>query len=204
MIANGDNHDPNRIDPRKAPLRPPPRRVRRRDHLLDPGGALPGAGDSFAVGAGLTLRGHDLQNGGVDHPRVRRGGLRREFMTKGIRALLESRAPGRYWVAELEGRVVGQLLITFEWSDWRNRMVWWIQSVYVMPNVRGRGVLRTLYDATRREALASGSGGLRLYVDTTNVRAQRVYAALGMRGDHYRVFEEMFAEPLSSADILDR
>ena len=127
-----------------------------------------------------------------------------DTLRQGIRALLESRAPGRYWVAELEGRVVGQLLITFEWSDWRNRMVWWIQSVYVMPNVRGRGVLRTLYDATRREALASGSGGLRLYVDTTNVRAQKVYAALGMSGDHYRVFEEMFAEPLSSADISDR
>ena len=127
-----------------------------------------------------------------------------DTLRQGIRALLESRAPGRYWVAELEGRVVGQLLVTFEWSDWRNRMVWWIQSVYVMPNVRGRGVLRTLYDATRREALASGSGGLRLYVDTTNVRAQKVYAALGMSGDHYRVFEEMFAEPLSSADISDR
>ena len=122
----------------------------------------------------------------------------------GVAALLEGRAPGRYWVAELDGGVVGQLLITYECSDWRNCMVWWIQSVYVMPNVRGRGVLRTLYDATRREALASGSGGLRLYVDTTNVRAQKVYAALGMSGDHYRVFEEMFAEPLSSADILDR
>ena len=127
-----------------------------------------------------------------------------DTLRQGIRALLESREPGQYWVAELEGRVVGQLLITFEWSDWRNRMVWWIQSVYVMPNVRGRGVLRTLYDATRREALASGSGGLRLYVDTTNVRAQKVYAALGMSGDHYRVFEEMFAEPLRSADISDR
>jgi len=116
-------------------------------------------------------------------------------LRQGIRALLESRAPGRYWVAELEGRLVGQLLITYEWSDWRNRMVWWIQSVYVAPDARSRGVLRTLYDAARREALAAGSGGLRLYVDTTNVRAQAVYAALGMNGGHYRVFEDMFAEP---------
>jgi GNAT superfamily N-acetyltransferase len=123
-----------------------------------------------------------------------------DTLRQGIRALLESRAPGRYWVAEVEGRVVGQLLITFEWSDWRNRMVWWIQSVYVAPDARGRGVLRTLYDAARREALASGLGGLRLYVDTTNIRAQAVYAALGMNGDHYRVFEDMFAEPPRSAD----
>jgi len=118
-----------------------------------------------------------------------------ETLREGIRALLESRAPGRYWVAELDGRVAGQLLVTFEWSDWRNRMVWWIQSVYVMPDARGRGVLRALYDVARREALAAGAGGLRLYVDTTNTRAMAVYTALGMNGDHYRVFEDMFAEP---------
>jgi GNAT superfamily N-acetyltransferase len=118
-----------------------------------------------------------------------------ETLREGILALLESRAPGRYWIAELEGGVVGQLLITFEWSDWRNRMVWWIQSVYVEPGVRGRGVLRALYDTVRREAQAAGAGGLRLYVNTQNVRAQGVYAALGMNGDHYRVFEDMFADP---------
>ena len=118
-----------------------------------------------------------------------------ETLRQGIRALLESRAPGRYWVAELDGRVVGQLLITFEWSDWRNRMVWWIQSVYVAPDARGRGVLRMLYGVARREAVAVGSAGLRLYVDTANIRAQAAYAALGMNGDHYRVFEDMFAEP---------
>jgi GNAT superfamily N-acetyltransferase len=122
-----------------------------------------------------------------------------DTLREGIRALLESRAPGRYWVAEIEGRVVGQLLITFEWSDWRNRMVWWIQSVYVLPEARGRGVLRTLYETARREALAAGSGGLRLYVDTTNIGAQGAYAALGMNGDHYRVFEDMFAEPALSS-----
>jgi ribosomal protein S18 acetylase RimI-like enzyme len=118
-----------------------------------------------------------------------------DTLREGIRALLESRAPGRYWVAELDGRVAGQLLVTFEWSDWRNRMVWWIQSVYVAPDARRRGVLRTLYDAARREALAAGAGGLRLYVDNSNIRAQAVYASLGMNGDHYRVFEDMFAEP---------
>jgi GNAT superfamily N-acetyltransferase len=123
-----------------------------------------------------------------------------DTLREGIRALLDSRAPGRYWVAELEGRVVGQLLITFEWSDWRNRMVWWIQSVYVVPESRGSGVFRMLYDAARQEARTAGAGGLRLYVDTTNVRAQAVYAALGMNGDHYRVFEDMFDEPPRTTD----
>ena len=114
-------------------------------------------------------------------------------LRRGIRALLERQVPGHYLVAELDSRVVGQLLITFEWSDWRNCMVWWIQSVYVAPDVRGTGILRTLYDAVRRDAIARGAGGLRLYVDTTNSHAQTVYAAIGMDGGHYRVFEDMFA-----------
>ncbi len=113
----------------------------------------------------------------------------------GVLALLEERAPGCYWVAQRDGRVVGQLLITYEWSDWRNRMVWWIQSVHVAPDARQDGVFRALYACARREALAAGAGGLRLYVDTSNTRAQAVYSALGMNGDHYRVFEEMFGAP---------
>jgi ribosomal protein S18 acetylase RimI-like enzyme len=113
----------------------------------------------------------------------------------GVLALLEGRAPGRYWAAELDGQIVGQLLVTYEWSDWRNRMVWWIQSVHVAPAARRRGVFRALYETARREARAAGAGGLRLYVDTTNAAAQKVYTALGMNGEHYRVFEDMFAEP---------
>ena len=110
-------------------------------------------------------------------------------------ALLEDRAPGRYWVAERGGQVVGQLLITYEWSDWRNRLVWWIQSVHVAPAARRHGVFRVLYAFARQEAQSAGAGGLRLYVDVTNTRAQAVYTAMGMNGDHYRVFEEMFEEP---------
>jgi GNAT superfamily N-acetyltransferase len=113
----------------------------------------------------------------------------------GITALLDGRAPGQYWIAELGGRVVGQLLITHEWSDWRNCMVWWIQSVYVAADARQQGVLKALYAHVRREAQAAGVGGLRLYVDNTNTRAQAVYARLGMKGDHYHVFEDMFREP---------
>jgi len=110
----------------------------------------------------------------------------------GVAALLDGRAPGVYWVAELDGQVVGQLLVTYEWSDWRNCMVWWIQSVYVAQEARRKGVLRTLYAHLRGEAQAAGAGGLRLYVDNTNTPAQAAYAALGMKGDHYRVFEDMF------------
>jgi GNAT superfamily N-acetyltransferase len=142
------------------------------------------AGDLEALVAGNVALADESEHVRLDEDTLRHG----------IRALLDSRAPGRYWVAELEGRVVGQLLITFEWSDWRNRMVWWVQSVYVVPDARGRGVFRALYETARREAEAAGAGGLRLYVDTTNARAQAVYAALGMNGGHYRVFEDMFAE----------
>jgi GNAT superfamily N-acetyltransferase len=113
-------------------------------------------------------------------------------LRSGVRALLDDRAKGRYWIAARDGEPVGQVLITYEWSDWRNRFVWWVQSVYVVPAERGRGVFRALYQHVRREAIAENAGGLRLYVDNTNTRAQAVYAAVGMRGDHYRVFEDMF------------
>ena len=115
-------------------------------------------------------------------------------LREGVLKLLDGREPGQYWVAELDGRVVGQLLITFEWSDWRNRLVWWMQSVYVEPDARGTGVFRALYECMRRAAQAAGAAGLRLYVDTTNTRAQTVYAAVGMKGEHYRVFEDLFEE----------
>lgn len=115
-------------------------------------------------------------------------------LREGVLKLLDGREPGQYWLAELDGRVVGQLLITFEWSDWRNRVVWWIQSVHVEPAARGTGVFRALYECMRRAAQTAGAAGLRLYVDTTNTRAQAVYAAVGMKGEHYKVFEDMFEE----------
>lgn len=116
-----------------------------------------------------------------------------EVLRAGVLAVLEDRVPGSFWVAESAGRVVGQLMITYEWSDWRNGMVWWIQSVHVDASVRQQGVFRQLYDFIRVRAREAGARGLRLYVDTTNTRAQAVYKALGMNGDHYRVFEEMWA-----------
>ena len=121
--------------------------------------------------------------------------LDRDTLRAGVEAVLTGRAPGQFSVAELEGRVVGQLLVTYEWSDWRNRLVWWIQSVHVAADARRLGVFRALYAHTRDAAKAVGAGGLRLYVDSTNTHAQAVYAALGMDGGHYQVFEDMFDEP---------
>ena len=118
-----------------------------------------------------------------------------ETLTMGVEAVLTGRVHGQFSVAEHEGRVVGQLLVTYEWSDWRNRPVWWIQSVHVASDARRLGVFRALYAYTREAARAAGAGGLRLYVDTTNTRAQAVYSALGMDGGHYQVFEDMFDEP---------
>lgn len=123
--------------------------------------------------------------------------LDRATVTRGVAAVLEGQVPGRYFVFEVDGRVQGQLMVTFEWSDWRARQVWWIQSVYVWPEARRGGVYRQLYHAVQAAARADGAGGIRLYVDERNTRAQEVYARLGMNGEHYRVFEAMFEEPAS-------
>ncbi|MGH9458214.1 MAG: GNAT family N-acetyltransferase [Thermoanaerobaculia bacterium] len=115
-----------------------------------------------------------------------------ETVRRGVAAVLADPSLGRYWLAEAEGELVASLLLTLEWSDWRNRRVWWIQSVWVEPAWRGRGVYRALYSHVQQEALADpGIAGIRLYVDRRNARAQAVYRALGMDGEHYTVFEWM-------------
>jgi len=116
-----------------------------------------------------------------------------QVVEPGVRAALLDPKLGAYWVLEEQGEVLAQLMITYEWSDWRNRIVWWIQSVYVAPKARGRGLYRALYEAVLEQAQEAGAAGLRLYVDTTNTSAQAVYCRLGMNGDHYRVFEKMFS-----------
>ena len=110
----------------------------------------------------------------------------------GIEALFSNPALGHYWVAEADGAVVASLMITFEWSDWRNRMVWWIQSVWVEEPWRRRGVYSALYRNVRELAEKDdGVGGIRLYVDRRNTSAQEVYRRMGMNGDHYLTFEWM-------------
>ncbi len=116
--------------------------------------------------------------------------LDRETVTRGVKAVFDDPARGRYFVADVDGRVVASLLITYEWSDWRNGVVWWIQSVYVVPELRGRGVYAGLYSHVKQSADATVRG-FRLYVDKRNTNAQEVYRRLGMNGEHYLVFEWM-------------
>lgn len=111
----------------------------------------------------------------------------------GIAAGLGDAHKARYLVAERNGRAVGTLMLTTEWSDWRNAWWWWIQSVYVAPDARRLGVFRALYAHVEGQARAApGVCGLRLYVENDNARAQATYAALGMVDAHYRVFEAEF------------
>ena len=116
--------------------------------------------------------------------------LDRETVRCGVRAVFEDASKGAYWVAQRDGEIVGALLAIPEWSDWRNATVLWIHSLYVIPEARGHGVFRKLYLALKE--LVQGRPdlkGLRLYVDNRNTQAQKVYEALGMDGEHYRVYE---------------
>ena len=117
----------------------------------------------------------------------------------GVCAVFDDPARGFYLIAEIDGRPAGQMMITYEWSDWRNGAFWWIQSVYTIRESRGRGVFKALY--SRVESLARESGGvcgLRLYVEAHNQRAQAAYERCGMREAVYCMFEVDY--PLSSAD----
>jgi GNAT superfamily N-acetyltransferase len=113
-------------------------------------------------------------------------------ISAGVRAALTDENRALYFVAEIEGQVVGQTLVTFEWSDWRNGFMWWFGSVYVDPAFRGRGVFRAIHDRIERDARAAGSVGLRLYVWNANARAQATYAKLGWTDANYKVMERMF------------
>ena len=118
-----------------------------------------------------------------------------ETVNTGVNAVLRDPAKGKYFVAEDNGQVVASLLITFEWSDWRNKWVAWIQSVYVIEEYRKKGVFRTMYEHIREWAQMDDEiAGIRLYVDKTNHRAINVYTKLGMNGDHYQLFEWMVDE----------
>lgn len=115
-----------------------------------------------------------------------------EILKPGLRAVFEDPAKGQYYVAESDGKVIATLMTTYEWSDWRNGWVWWIQSVYVDKPWRKAGVFRQMYAFLKKIVMESPEiRGLRLYVDNTNTRAITVYQNLGMNGDHYKVFEWM-------------
>jgi len=120
----------------------------------------------------------------------------------GVEALFDDPSLGRYWVADADGKLVGQVMVTYEWSDWRNGTIWWIQSVYVPPEWRRKGVFTALYRHV--ESLASeapGVIGLRLYVEDNNVRAQQTYEALGMIKPGYLVMETLLAKSSTESEI---
>jgi ribosomal protein S18 acetylase RimI-like enzyme len=112
-----------------------------------------------------------------------------EIITNGVTAVFLNRARGQYWVAEANGIIISSLLITYEWSDWRNTNVWWLQSVFVIPSYRRTGVFRSMYMHIKNEAEKQSVAGLRLYVETNNTGAQKTYEALGMKSEHYTMYE---------------
>ena len=113
-----------------------------------------------------------------------------DVLQAGIRAVLADGARGFYLVAEVAGEVAGALMVTPEWSDWRAGWFWWIQSVYVLPEQRRRGVYRALYAEVQARGQAAGDvRGIRLYVERENDPAQETYRALGMSHSRYDLFE---------------
>jgi GNAT superfamily N-acetyltransferase len=111
-------------------------------------------------------------------------------VTNGVLALLNDRAKGTYFVADCDSKPVGQLLITYEWSDWRNGNFWWIQSVYVLQQFRRQGVFRALFKHVHALAKADpGICGIRLYMEANNESARRTYGSLGLKQTPYEVYE---------------
>ncbi len=111
--------------------------------------------------------------------------LSAESVGQAVRTLFERSEMGFYVVAESRGEIVGSLLVTFEWSDWQNGVYWWIQSVYVRPEQRRKGIYRRLYEYVRERAVADPQVvGLNLYVYKENEVARKTYEALGMRESH--------------------
>ena len=112
------------------------------------------------------------------------------LLRDGITAIFDSSQKGFYIVAEVGSVVVGSLLITYEWSDWRNATFWWIQSVFIDANWRRKGVYRSMYDYVVNVAKSRKDiCGIRLYVERTNTIAQETYKDLGMTHSHYDLYE---------------
>jgi ribosomal protein S18 acetylase RimI-like enzyme len=114
-----------------------------------------------------------------------------EKISAGVAAVFDDPQKGFYAVAEIDGVIAGGLMVTFEWSDWRNGWFWWIQSVYILPEFRGRSIYSKLYEFVKQRAAEAGNVcGFRLYVEKENEHAQAVYKKLGMHETYYLMFEE--------------
>lgn len=108
---------------------------------------------------------------------------------RGVRGVFEDPSRGTYYVAEIDGTVVGCLMITHEWSDWRAGDMWWVQSVYVHADHRRRGVFKALWSHVHKEARSAGAVAIRLYVEGHNEKAKKTYSSLGMSSAGYEVWE---------------
>ncbi len=115
-----------------------------------------------------------------------------ELVRDGVLSVYRDHNKGKYYVAVENEKVIGSLMLTPEWSDWRNCWVMWIQSVYVLPEYRGKGIFKKMYNhIIENVGKSEDVSGIRLYVDKTNINAIRVYENLGMDGEHYQLFEWM-------------
>ncbi len=114
-------------------------------------------------------------------------------LTRGAEHLFDEPADGFYLMAEVDGMAAGSLIVTYEWSDWRNGRFWWIQSVYVLPEFRRKAVYSKMHDWVRNAAITDAHAcGIRLYVEKQNIGAQATYQSLGMVATHYDLYEEEF------------
>ena len=121
--------------------------------------------------------------------------LDEKVLTAGVNAIFDNPDRGFYLVAEVNGKVVASLMVTTEWSDWRNGDYWWIQSVYVEPAFRRRGIFSALYAEARLRAESTPNVcGCRLYVERDNKNAQATYTQLGFEQTNYKLYEEMFPQ----------
>jgi ribosomal protein S18 acetylase RimI-like enzyme len=122
--------------------------------------------------------------------------LNAAVLQAGVSAVFSDDKKGFYVVAEDQNTIAGGLMVTYEWSDWRNAWFWWIQSVYILPEYRGRAIYSRLYDFVKAKAEENGNVcGFRLYVETANVNAQKVYEKVGMKASHYLMYEAQNEKP---------
>jgi len=116
--------------------------------------------------------------------------LDKEIVHSGVLNVFRDPSKGKYFVAVADQQVIASTLLTNEWSDWRNQWFLWIQSVYVLPENRGKGVFRKMYETIKEMVRADENiAGLKLYVDSENKPAIATYKAIGMNGEHYKLFE---------------
>jgi len=118
--------------------------------------------------------------------------LDRNILNDGVKSVFNDPQKGHYYVVEENEKVVGSMLTTFEWSDWRNQYIYWLQSVYLIPEYRGKRIFSRMFDHIRQKVVNDVNvAGIRLYVDRRNQHAIGVYQSVGMNGDHYKTFEWM-------------